>query len=140
MPYRCIKKMGIAFNPLGGVMKSIVIVSQELDKWGAFSTELGNQCQMDVTYVRSGSEALAAAQEKNPIAMVIDQDLGDMTGIDLVPQLLQINALINVAMVSDQSEEAFHESTEGLGILMKLPPRSDARAASDFSKRLSEVI
>jgi DNA-binding response OmpR family regulator len=121
-------------------MKSIVIVSQELDKWGAFTAELGNQCQMDVTYVRSGSEALAAAQEKKPIAVVIDQDLGDMTGMGLVSQLLQINAFINVALVSEQSEEVFHEATEGLGILMQLPPRPDAQAADDFSKRLTGVI
>lgn len=121
-------------------MKSIVIVSPELDKWDAFAAELGNQCQMDVTQARSGSEAIAAAQEKKPIAMVVDQDLGDMAGIDLVPQLLQINALINVALVSDQSEEAFHESTEGLGILMKLSPRPDAQAANDFSKRLTGVV
>jgi DNA-binding response OmpR family regulator len=121
-------------------MNSIVVVSPEVEKWGAFTAELGGQCQMDVIQVRSGEQAIAAVREKKPVALVIDQELGDMTGIGLVPRLLQVNAFINVALVSDQSEEVFHESTEGLGILMQLPPLPDARAAVDFSHRLTGVL
>jgi DNA-binding response OmpR family regulator len=121
-------------------MKSIIVVSPQVKKWGAFTTELGNQSQMEMMETRSGAQALAAAQDKKPVAVVIDQDLGDMTGIELVVQLLQVNAMINVALVSDQSENDFHESTEGLGILMKLPPIPDEPAAVDFLECLSGVI
>lgn len=121
-------------------MKSIVIVTQELDNWGDFTAELGAKCQMDVIQARSGAEAIATAREKKTAAMVIDQELGDMKGIDLVPQLLRIDAFVHIALISGQSEEVFHEAAEGLGILMQLPPRPDAQAANDFSKRLTGVI
>ena len=121
-------------------MKSVVIVSPEAEKWDAFASVLGNQCQMNVAQAHSAAEAIAVAKEKKPVAMVIDQDLGDMTGINLVPELIQINALINIALVSDQSEEDFHEVTEGLGIMMKLSPHPDAQAAVAFSERLAGVI
>lgn len=121
-------------------MKSIVIVSPEVEKWGDFAAELSNQCQMVVTKARSGEEAITAAKDIKPMVMVIDQNLGDMTGLGLVPQLLQINAMINVALVSDQSEEAFHEKTEGLGILMKLSPGVTQHEAIQLSNRIRGVI
>lgn len=121
-------------------MQSIVIVSPQVDKWDAFTAELKKESKMELNEARSGAEAIAVVQEKRPVAVVIDQDLGDMAGIDLVVQLLEINALIIVALVSDQSEEFFHESTEGLGILMKLPSIPDGPVAIEFFECLSGVI
>jgi DNA-binding response OmpR family regulator len=121
-------------------MGPIVIVSPQVEKWGAFTAELGNQCQMDVIEARAGAEAIGAARQRKPVAVVIDQELGDMSGIALVLQLLQINAMINIALVSDQPEEVFHEKTEGLGILMKLSPIPDLQEAVQLSKRLMGVI
>ncbi len=121
-------------------MGTIIVVSPQVEKWGAFGAELGNRCQMDVIEARAGAEAIGVARAKTPVAMVVDQDLGDMSGIALVRKLIQINAMINIALVSDQPEEAFHEETEGLGILMKLPPIPDARAAVQFSERLTGFI
>jgi CheY-like chemotaxis protein len=121
-------------------MKSIIIVSPQVEKWSAFTAAIRNQSQMEVTEARSGAQALAVAQEKKPAAVVIDQKLDDMAGLELVVQLLQVNAMINTALVSDQSEDVFHESTEGLGILMKLPPIPDEPAAVDFLECLKERI
>lgn len=121
-------------------MKTIVVVSPEVEKWVAFTDALGRQCQMDVVQARTGEEAIAVVQEKKPVAVVIDQDLIDMSGIDLVRQLLHVNAFINVAMVSDQDEDAFHEETEGLGILMQLKPFPDGQAAAKLCECLMGVI
>lgn len=121
-------------------MKSIVVVCPQIEAWDAFIAELNNHCQIDVAEALSGEEAIALAKERKPFAMVIDQELGGIKGVDLVPQLLQINAFIYIALISDQTEAAFHEATEGLGILMKLSPRPDAQAAIDFYERLAGVI
>ena len=121
-------------------MGPIIMVSPQMEKWGAFATELGNQCKTDVIAVRAAAEAIDAARKKRPVAMIIDQDLGDMSGMGLVPQLLQINAMINIALVSDQPEEIFHDQTEGLGILMQLSPIADQQEAAQLSERLLGVI
>lgn len=121
-------------------MNSIIVASPQVGQWGDFTAALENKCQMDVTAACSGAEVIAIAQKKPPVAVVIDQNMGDMAGIDLVLQLLHVNALINVALVSDQSNEVFHEKTEGLGILLKLPPIPDGQAALDFSECLTGVI
>lgn len=121
-------------------MKFILMVSPQVGKWGAFTAELSTRSRMNVVEARSGAEAIAVVREKKTVAVAIDQHLGDMAGIDLVLKLLEINALINVALVSEQSEAAFHEETEGLGILMKLPTIPDGPAAVDFYERLTGVI
>jgi DNA-binding NarL/FixJ family response regulator len=111
-----------------------------MEKWKNFAATLGDRCCTDVIQVRSDTEAVTAAQEKRPVMVIIDQDLGHMPGVELVPRLLQINAMIHTALVSDEPEAIFHDRTEGLGILMKLPPRPDGQEAVDLCERLSEVV
>lgn len=121
-------------------MGPIVIVSPQVEKWKDFTAELSHRCSTDVIEVRSDTEAVDAAREKRPVMVIIDQDLGDMPGIELVPRLMQINAMIHTALVSDQPEEIFHDQTEGLGILMKLSPLPDRQEAVRLYKHLSGVI
>jgi DNA-binding NarL/FixJ family response regulator len=116
------------------------MVSPHVEKWKPFAAELGSRCQVDVISTRTGAQALDAAREKTPVAMVVDQDLGDMPGVALVPLVLQFNAMIHLALVSEQPEERFHEETEGLGILMQLPPLPDRQTAVQFSECLRGVI
>jgi DNA-binding response OmpR family regulator len=111
-----------------------------VEKWKDFGAELCHRCSTDVIEVHSDAEAVDAAREKKPVIMIIDQDLDDMPGIALVPRLLQINAMIHMALVSDQPEEVFHDRTEGLGILMKLSPLPDRQEAVQLCERLSGVI
>ena len=121
-------------------MGPIVMVSPHVEKWKPFGDELGNRCRVEVIASRTGTQALDAAQEKRPVAMLVDQDLGDMPGIELVPIVLQFNAMIHLALVSEQPEELFHEQTEGLGILMQLPPLPDRQTAVQFSECLMGII
>jgi DNA-binding response OmpR family regulator len=111
-----------------------------MKKWKDFAKALAHHCRTDVTHVRSDAEAVDAAREKMPSLMIIDQDLGHIPGIELVPRLLRINAMIHTALVSDQPEEIFHDRTEGLGILMKLSPLPNRQEAVHLCERLSGVV
>ena len=121
-------------------METIAVVSPKVETWDAFISALAPRGFKHVLTVCSGAEALKAAAEQHPAAMVIDQDLGDMSGIDLVPRLLEINAMINVALVSDLPEETFHEVTEGLGILMKLPSHPGVQDVAEFCECIKGVV
>ncbi len=121
-------------------MGPIIMVSPQVEQWRDFGAELGQRCNTDVIAVRSGLKALETAREAIPVAVLVDQDVGDMPGASLIPQVLKINAMIHVALVSEQSAEHFHEATEGLGILMKLPPCPDRQTATLFSESLLGVI
>lgn len=120
-------------------MRTIILASSRVDQWQAFSDALQAATQADIVKVRSGAEALQAAQTFNPLAVVVDAELDDLAGVELVRQLLSINAMINTALASDKPEEIFHEETEGLGILMQLSPLPTPAEAGRFAESLRQV-
>ena len=56
-----------------------------------------------------------------------------------VTNILMINAAVHTAVVSELEEEAFHEATEGLGILMSLPASPTAADAERLLTVLSAM-
>ncbi|AOY58536.1 MULTISPECIES: response regulator [Desulfococcus] len=97
---------------------------------GEFSDEIGARDAAKAVSVDSGGAALDMLLEKQVDLVIVDETLKDMSGLDLARQVAVKNPLAAVALVSPLSEEAFHETTEGLGLLAQLPPhprRSDAR-------------
>ena len=71
--------------------------------------------------IESGQQVLVYVAKTTPALALIDTDLPDMSALDLARQLVSTNAMVNIALVSDASQEHFHEATEGLGILSQLP-------------------
>jgi CheY-like chemotaxis protein len=120
-------------------MHTILLASPRVDQWQSFSDALRGDSQANIVKVRSGAEALEAARTIGPLVVAIDAELGDFTGVELVRRLLGINAMISTALVSDQSEEIFHEETEGLGILMKLSPLPTSAEAGRLAECLRQV-
>lgn len=82
----------------------------------------------------SGSEALERVKENPPALLVCGQNLPDLSGLELAGRLVWVNALVACAVVSDLDDEQFHEASEGLGLLAKLPPnpgRAEAKLLFD---------
>jgi DNA-binding NtrC family response regulator len=117
----------------------IVLASPRVDHWSEFERALRDALHLEVVGFRTGAEALNAVRGKKVIAMVVDASMEDLTGVALVREVIQINAMIHIAMASDQPETDFHEETEGLGILMQLPPAPDAAAADRLATSLRQL-
>lgn len=120
-------------------MSIIILVSSRPDRWREFSDALQADLQTEIVNVRSGTEALKAAQKHNPLAAVIDVEICDHSAVDLVRRLLSVDAMINTALASEKPEEIFHAETEGLGILMKLSTFPTPAEASRFAQCLRQV-
>ena len=120
----------------------IVLASPRVDQWYEFADTLHAALGLEIAKIHTGAETLDAVRGKKVMAIVVDASLEDITGVALVKEVLQINAMIHIAMASGQPEEDFHEETEGLGLLMQLPPTPDAAAAdrlADSLRRLGAV-
>ena len=75
-----------------------------------------------------------------PVDLVVtDEELGDMTGLELAYKLLSINPMINCAAVSPLSHDDFHEVSEGLGLLAQLPLQPGAKQAEELLLRLKDL-
>jgi CheY-like chemotaxis protein len=120
-------------------MYTIILASPRVDRWQAFSEALAAGIQSDIITVRTGADAIEAAQMLRPQIVVIDAELGDLTAVELIRRLLGIDAMINTAVASAEAEDIFHEETEGLGILMKLSPLPTSAEAGRLVECLGQL-
>lgn len=92
-----------------------------------------------IRWARSGREVLDTVGDPFVDLIVVDEDLGDMGGLQLIKQLVVAHPLINCALVSTLAPEAYHAASEGLGILMQLPPAPSAIDAQRLMERLLRI-
>jgi CheY-like chemotaxis protein len=121
-------------------MHRILIVTTGRKALVGFAESLEQSQDVQVAWADSGQAAVADVMRHPPIGVVIDENLPDMPGLDLVRRLLRINAMINTVVISALPPDAFHEASEGLGIMAQLPPQpapEDARTILARFKRMA---
>jgi len=129
-----------SMNSTGGFnMHRILIVTPHRDSLASLAAYLEEGQDVQVAWAKSGRAAIADLMKHPPLGVVIDEDLHDMTGLDLVRRLLPINALINTVVVSELPAEAFHEASEGLGIMAQLPPQPAPEHARTILARFKRM-
>jgi CheY-like chemotaxis protein len=120
-------------------MIKLLLVTPDKESFCDFTLTLTKNDDVEVSRAETGQEALAMLS-KNPVDLVIvDDSVGDMTGIEFMKKLLSINPMINCAAVSPLPHEAFHESSEGLGVLAQLPVAPGKPDAENLLKRLNDL-
>ena len=102
-------------------MIKILLVTSEKELFSEFASTLGKNEDVELSWAADGKEALEEIPDNPVDLVVVNENIGDMTGIEFMKKLLPINPMINCAVVSPLSPEDFHEASEGLGVLMQLP-------------------
>lgn len=82
--------------------------------------------------------SLLQAARANSWNLVIVDDL-TLPFADVIEKLLEINACLNTAVLTELDEGAFHEASEGLGILAGLPPRPGVADVAPLLEKLQAV-
>lgn len=93
-----------------------------------------------ISWATSGSQALERIGKTAVDLVLADETLNDMTGLDLIKRLVAVNPMINCAAVSSLSKEAYHEASEGLGILMQLPPKPVRADGQRLMAHLNQIL
>ena len=120
-------------------MIKILLATSEKESFSEFASTLGKNDDVELSWSANGQEALEKISD-NPVDLVaVNENIGDMTGIEFMKKLLMINPMINCAAVSSLSHEEFHEASEGLGVLMQLPVNPGEFEAKDLLKRLKNL-
>ena len=120
-------------------MIEILFVSPQKDRFTDLTAGILAQ-PGHVNWAASGRRALEGLQKEAVDLVVVDEDLGDMPGLQFVEQLVALNPMINCALVSSLSKEDYHEASEGLGILMPLPPESTAEDGVRLMSHLDQIL
>ena len=121
-------------------MLRIVLATTRPEALQAFGAALSSDPEVQLENVVSGAEALEAARTTAPHLVIIDADLPDTAPLDLVQKLVMVNVMVNTAVVSPLSDEEFHEASEGLGILGRLPNEPGMSDAGELLLKLRTVL
>lgn len=120
-------------------MLDIVLAGREHDVLARLGATLCGIGQVGITQVDSAAETLKAVDAGGIDLVVVGQSLADTSPVDCITRLVRQNAMINCAMISDMEQDAFHEATEGLGILMQLPPNPSSDDAAVLLAKIKSL-
>jgi len=121
-------------------MISILIVSSDENSLLDFQSALHRYGEVDISRIESGSKALNIVLEKAFDLVVTDESLNDMSGLAFAEKLVSVNPLINCVSISRLSPKVFHEKSEGLGLLMQLPPNPGSEDAKKLMGQIKNVL
>lgn len=108
---------------------SIILISERQNQLSDFTDTLQRDGEVDLIAVPTFEEAILMIARQDPALIVVDEQVGNLAGLDLVRRLIEVNAFINTAVFSALSEEEFHRHSEGLGILARLPIQPEKKDA-----------
>jgi len=95
---------------------------------------------VETIWAESGNSSISIILERAFDIIIADESLRDMTGLDLAKKLISKNPMLNIVLVSALSSKDFHEASEGLGILMQLPPDPQKADAEKLLERLNHIL
>jgi CheY-like chemotaxis protein len=121
-------------------MLRLLLATPRPEAMQAFAAALSSIPEVRLQQVASGAAALEATRASVPHLVIIDAGLPDIAPLELVQQLLLVNALVNTAVVSPLPEANFHEASEGLGILARLPLEPGMSEAANLLHKLRKIL
>lgn len=120
-------------------MTRLLFVTPDRSHFADLSLEVKKQSG-SINWAASGGQALRTIGEQTVDLVVTDEHLGDMTGLELIKRLVAVTPMINSAAVSSLSKAAYHEASEGLGVLMQLPPSPDRTDGERLMANLNQIL
>jgi CheY-like chemotaxis protein len=120
-------------------MHRILVAAAAPKGWAEFAKALTENGEVQLAWVESGAAALADAMRHPPVCVVIGEGLTDMDALELVRRLMSVNAMICTAVQSGLAAEEFHAASEGLGVLMQIPPRPGTQHAGALLSGLRRI-
>ena len=121
-------------------MLNLLLATARPQELKAFTANLAADPEVRLQQVASGAAALEAVRTSPPHLVIIDANLPDTPPLELVQKLLMVNAMVNTAVISPLAEEEFHEASEGLGVLCRLPLEPGAGEAAGLLQKLRKVL
>jgi len=120
-------------------MIKLLLVASDKTVFLDFSRELMKRNGVSVAWAESGKEALSMVSTQRFDLVITDEKLSDMAGLGFAEKLVTLNPMVNCAAVSSLPEKAFHEASEGLGVLAKLPPLPGKMEAQTLLEQLLRI-
>ncbi len=120
-------------------MTRLLFVGSGADSFEKMTKALQAGRGVAIEQVGSGGDALVWLLENSADLVVAAEHLDDMDGLEFARKLVLQNPMVTCALVSSLNDDDFHEASEGLGILAKLPPDPGEPDAVRLLKKLRVI-
>jgi CheY-like chemotaxis protein len=120
-------------------MLKLLLVSPNKTSLSGVASLLKEEDDVVFSWAESGQKALDIASNSPFDLVVTDESLGDMSGLAFAERLLTLNPMINCAAVSQLPADEFHEVSEGLGLIGRLPLQPDKEDTMTLLNRLRHI-
>jgi DNA-binding response OmpR family regulator len=120
-------------------MWQILMVTEAMDHFKDAVAPARAEGRCGVRWAGGFQAALDALGQRRPDLVGIDAEVGGRQGLALCRELMQTDAFVNLALVSDLDDDAFHEASEGLGLVGRLPRHPTPADVDGLLKRLAAI-
>ncbi len=120
-------------------MIKTVIAAPDKEMLNDFAAELKKN-DFEIIFVDSGGDALAEILNNKLDLVIVNEELCDMTGFQLLEKMVAVNPMINSVVLSSLSKDDFHKATEGLGVLMQLPSNPEKQHVKGFIEYYYNIL
>lgn len=120
-------------------MTQMLLVGRAGGNISDYSSILTEEFGITITSVERGVNALDAIRNQSFCLAIVDEKLPDYTGLEFVEALVQVNPMMLCAVISDQTADQFHESSEGLGVLSQLPSSPTQEDVNSLLQKLGRI-
>ncbi len=103
-------------------MPQFLIVTNETDKFSEMVKRLSTESKCQIHWANSVNAARIAVAEAPVDLLIIDEVVDGTSGFEIAREVISVNAVIDLALVSPLSPQNFHDAAEGLGIMVQLSP------------------
>lgn len=121
-------------------MIAIMMVTSNKDHFQELASDLSDRSSISIQWADSGEAALSRIAGAPPAVAVVDDTLPDMSGLAFVRKLLAVNPWVQTAVASRLSPQAFHEASEGLGVMACLPANPGAADAQQLIELMGQAF
>ena len=119
---------------------SILLITERRQQLLDFVEAIQKETDIDLLVATTVQDAIHIVDYHAPALIIVDEQVGKFSGVDLVRRIIEINAFVNTAVLTSLAEEEFHHRSEGLGILSALPAQPGEKDASKLLKLLQQLI
>ena len=93
----------------------------------------------DIAWAADAADVLGRAGSERWGGVVVDAMTPGLDYKSFLMDLLRVNAMLNTVVVTDMDEEAFHEDSEGLGVLCPVPAEPARAQGAEVAARLRRM-